>query len=144
MPFAKTRRDLSRVGKTRLLRHARRGGRRSEKKLLPAYIDGFIQGLRSSLKEEETQDAKPPPANTKAKYKPKESGSSRASWITERAVAPPVEVSPAGVPMIKPYGADTIMGKENIGNTARTCAGHLKNVGIPSQASPKKLGKASA
>ena len=49
----------------------RRGGHRSEKRVLPADADGCVQILRNSLKSDSLHHVKP---KGKAKYKPKASG----------------------------------------------------------------------
>ena len=121
MPDAKTRNGHLRDGNTRLPKSAgyspRKNApfqtmvRRSAKTLSPADIDEFAHGLRSSLKEEETQYAKPPPAKPKSKYKPKASDYDRASGITDNSVLSPVEAAPSGVTLSKHYELDTHMGK---------------------------------
>ena len=52
---------------------ARRGGHRSDKRIAPGDVAGYIHGNRNSLKERALHHAKPP-QKANAKYKPKASG----------------------------------------------------------------------
>ena len=83
---------------------ARRGGHKSEQKILPADADGYIQGLTLSLAEQDSQYLpKAPPGGKYVRKFPflKGKGKAKASGINRRpndtALDPPRQVSRAQV-----------------------------------------------
>lgn len=72
------------------MRHARRGGRKSEKKIPPADIDGYIQGLRLPLAEQDNKHVSKPP-HPKGRWETKASGVNCVPLVV--SPPPPVSIS---------------------------------------------------